>query len=390
MRKIGVVTGARSDYGACLPILRAVGAQHDLALSVIATGMHLSPEHGHTVDQIEADGFAVEHRVEMLIAGDTAEGVGKSMARGTAGFAALFGHWRPDILVLIGDRFEIHAAAVAALPFGIPVAHIHGGEVTIGAMDDALRHSITKLSHLHFATTPEYGRRIRSMGEEAWRVTVSGAPALDNLLTITMLTKAELEARIGLSFDVAPLLVTYHPVTLEAEDTERQVRELLASLGDADRPIIFTQPNADQKGRVIETMIRSFVGGREKVRLVENLGNQAYLSLLNHAAAMVGNSSSGILEAPSFALPVVNIGSRQAGRDRPRNVIDCGYDRAAITEALEQALSRLFREGLQGMSNPFGDGHAAERIAEVLRTTPLGKKLLMKKFDDAATLKRVS
>jgi len=253
-----------------------------------------------------------------------------------------------------------------------------------------LRHSITKLSHLHFATTPEYGRRICSMGEEAWRVTVSGAPALDNFLTITMLTKAELEARIGLSFDVAPLLVTYHPVTLEAGDTERQVRELLASLDNADHPIIFTQPNADQKGRVIETMIRSFVGGREKVRLVENLGNQAYLSLLNHAAAMVGNSSSGILEAPSFALPVVNIGSRQAGRDHPRNVIDCGYERAAIAEALAQALSRSFREGLQGMANPFGDGHAAERIAEVLRTTPLGKELLMKKFDDAATLKRVS
>lgn len=382
MRTIGVVTVSRSDYGIYLPILRRIQTDPDLNLHLIAAGMHLSPEFGLTVRSIEADGFEVRDRVEMLLSSDTPEAIAKAMGLGAIGFAQAYARVRPDILLVLGDRFEMHAAALAALPFKIPMAHTHGGELTEGAIDNALRHSMTKLSHLHFVATEVYAQRLIQMGEEPWRVTVSGAPSLDNLRTVKLLTRAELGARFGVRLDTDPLLVTYHPVTLEYEQTEWQMEELLEALQAFDIPVVFTMPNADPGGRLILQMIREFVRDRPTARLVENLGTQAYFSMMACAAAMVGNSSSGIIEAPSFGLPVVNIGSRQAGRIRAKNVIDVGYSRGEIVEGIRRTVASEFRATLKGLANPYGDGHAAERIVGVLRTVQLDEKLLVKRFHE--------
>ncbi len=380
MRTIGVVTVSRSDYGIYLPVLRKLQADPELRLYLTVAGTHLSPEFGLTVKAIEADGFEIAERVEMLLSSDTPEGIVKSMGLGVIGYAQGYARFRPDILLVLGDRFEMHAAALAALPFKIPVAHIHGGEITQGAIDDALRHSITKLSHLHFVATEEYGRRVMQMGEEPWRVIVSGAPSLDNLKDIQLLSRQELEGLLGVRLDKNPLLVTYHPVTLEYERTEWQVGELLRALEVFDLPIIFTFPNADVSGRVIVQMIESFTKKYARAQLVENLGTQGYFSVMALAAAMVGNSSSGIVEAASFKLPVVNIGTRQKGRIREKNVLDVGYSRAEIHVAIAKAVSPDFRAGLKDLINPYGDGHAAERIVRKLRETKPGDELLMKGF----------
>ncbi|MBI4280136.1 MAG: UDP-N-acetylglucosamine 2-epimerase (hydrolyzing) [Armatimonadetes bacterium] len=382
MRTIGVVTVGRSDYGIYLPILREIQEQPDLRLHLMVSGMHLSPEFGLTVEVIEADGFVIGDRVEMLLSSDTPEAIAKSMGLGTIGFAQAYARCRPDILVVLGDRFEMHAAALAALPFKIPIAHIHGGEITEGAIDDALRHGLTKLAHLHFVATEEYARRVRQMGEEPWRVVVSGAPSLDNLGGITLLEPQDLAARYGLPLDEPPLLVTYHPVTLEYEQIEWQVRELLGALETFDLPVIFTRPNADTGGRIIARLIREYIEARPGARLEDTLGTQAYFSMMAAAAVMVGNSSSGIIEAPSFGTPVVNIGSRQAGRIRAPNVIDVGYERGEIAVAIRRALSPEFRRSLQGMKNPHGDGHAAEVIVRRLREVSLDRRLIVKRFVD--------
>jgi UDP-N-acetylglucosamine 2-epimerase (non-hydrolysing)/GDP/UDP-N,N'-diacetylbacillosamine 2-epimerase (hydrolysing) len=380
MRSIGVVTGSRADFGIYLPLLRLISADPSVTLSLAVTGMHLSPEFGFTLKEIEAEGFPIDHRVEMLLSSDSPEGIAKSMGLGTLGFAQAFARQLPDILVVLGDRFEMHAAAVAAVPFKVPVAHIHGGEVTEGAIDNALRHSITQLSHLHFAAIDEYGQRLIQMGEEPWRVTVSGALGLDNLRATPLIGRNELERRIGLSLEKPPLLVTFHPVTLEYEETERHVRELLEALGSFDLPIVFTMSNADTGGRVITERIRVFTQERPASRLVDNLGTQAYFSLMARAAAMVGNSSSGIIEAMSFELPVVNIGTRQTGRIRPKNVIDVGYRREEIVVGIRQALEPGMRAGLRGQANPYGDGCAAGRILARLKTVPLDSQLLVKRW----------
>ena len=307
MRTIGVVTVARSDYGIYLPVLRKIQADPELELHLFVTGMHLSPEFGLTVKTIEEDGFQVQERIEMLLSSDTPECIAKSMGLGTIGFAQAFARSRPDILMVLGDRFEMHAAVVASLPFKIPVAHIHGGESTEGAIDEGIRHSITKMSHLHFASTEFYARRIIRMGEEPWRVVVSGAPSLDNLHTVDLLTRPQIsfEDRFGLHLEAPTLLVTYHPVTLEYENTETHVRELLAALAGLDFNIVFTYPNADTQGRLIINRIQEFVDMHKQAQVVENLGTQGYFSLMAHSSAMVGNSSSGIIEAASFKLPVV-------------------------------------------------------------------------------------
>ena len=382
MRTIGVVTVARSDYGIYLPVLRQIQADSDLRLHLFVSGMHLSPEFGLTVRAIEADGFEVGERVEMLLSSDSPEGIAKSIGLGTIGFAQAYARYRPDILLVLGDRFEMYAAALAALPFKIPVAHIHGGEVTHGAIDDALRHSITKLSHLHFVATETYARRVAQLGEEPWRITVSGAPGLDNLHAIRLLTIEELGARYSLCLQPPPLLVTFHPASLEHEQTEWQIGELLAALDDAGLPAVFTLPNADTGGRVIHRMIAEYVGERPSAWLVDNLGTQAYFSLMAVAAAMVGNSSSGIIEAPSLGLPAVNIGTRQAGRVRGANVIDVGYERAAILEGIRQAVRPEFRESLRQMQNPYGCGRASGKIVERLKTVPLDDNLILKRFYD--------
>lgn len=386
MRAIGVVTVARSDYGIYLPVLRLIQQDPDLRLYLMVTGMHLSHEFGLTVEIIKGDGFEISEQVPMLLSSDTPEGIAKSMGLGTIGFAQCFARFRPDLLLLLGDRFEMHAAAVAALPFNIPLAHLHGGESTEGAIDEAMRHSITKMSHLHFPSTQIYAQRIVQMGEEPWRVTLTGAPSLDNLAQLPLLEPCELERVCGIDPGAPTLLVTYHPVTLEQEDTERQVEELLAALDESDLNVVFTYPNADTGGRRIIELVQRYVDSHNRCRFVANLGPQAYYSLMATAAAMVGNSSSGIIEAASFNLPVVNIGTRQQGRIHDRNVIDVGYERGEILAAIRQASSPLFRASLDGLVNPYGDGHAAHRVVARLKEVELGHELLLKRFYDTESL----
>jgi UDP-hydrolysing UDP-N-acetyl-D-glucosamine 2-epimerase len=383
MRTIGVVTVARSDYGIYLPILRRILSDPDLRLHLIVSGMHLSPEFGLTVKTIESDGIEIGERIEMLLSADTPEAIAKSMGLGLIGLAQAYARKRPDILVVLGDRFEMHAAALAALPFKLPVAHIHGGEITEGAIDDALRHSITKLSHLHFVATEAYGRRVIQLGEEPWRVKVCGAPSLDNLRTTVLLDATALEKKHALRLDAAPLLVTFHPVTLEYEQAAWQIDELLAAVAAVEMPVVFTMPNADTGGRAVTQSIKDFVKAHPRAFLVDNLGIQSYFSMMSIAAAMVGNSSSGLIEAPAFKLPVVNIGNRQRGRVRAANVIDVENGRDEILQGIRRALQPAFRQGLSGMVNPNGDGQAAEKIVQCLKEVTLDETLVTKHFHDS-------
>ena len=382
MRTIGVVTSSRADYGIYLPVLRAIRKRAGLQSWLYVTGMHLSPEFGRTVEWIEKDGFEIAERVEMLLSSDSPEGIGKSMGLGTIGFAQAYARRRPDILLVLGDRFEMHAAAVAALPAKIPLAHIHGGETTQGAIDESLRHAITKMSHLHFVAAEPYARRLRQMGEEPWRITVCGAPALDSLRSTALLSPEDFSQRFGLRLESGFLLATYHPVTLEFEDTERQVAAWLIALEASGRPLLLTMANADTNGRIINQMIRQFVAGHPSAQVVDNLGTQSYFSAMAQAAAMVGNSSSGIIEAASFKLPVVNVGLRQRGRLAAGNVLHVDCQKEAILDGIGAATSPEFRKGLNSLVNPYGDGHAAERIVERLDKVSLDDCLLQKRFCD--------
>jgi len=382
MRKIGLVSVGRSDYGIYLPVLKAIHADPDLELLLFVSGMHLAPGFGLTVDAIVSDGFKIAAKVEMLLASNTPEGMAKSIGLGIIGYAQSFVENRPDILVVLGDRFEMYAAVVAALPLRIPVAHIHGGEVTEGAIDDALRHSMTKMSHLHFVSNREYARRVEQMGEEEWRITVSGAPSLDNLNSVPLLSLKEIEERYNIRFDHPPLLVTFHTVTLEIDQVEYQIDELLAALHECGMPTIFTMPNADAGNAIIRRKVVEYEKEHPKTWMLENLGTQAYFSLMRYSALMVGNSSSGIIEAPSFILPVVNIGTRQKGRARAANVIDVGYSRNEIISGIYKGLSGFFRDSLSGLKNPYGEGLAAEKIVTRLKTVNIDSALVRKHFCD--------
>lgn len=383
MRTIGVVTAGRSDYGIYLPVLRQIVMDPRLTLRLMATGMHLSPRFGMTVVSITADGFDVAERIEVLSDSDAPCSIAQSMARGTVGFAEVFSRSPPDILVVLGDRFEMHAAAIAALPFNVPVAHIHGGELTEGAIDDALRHSMTKLSHLHFVATEQYRHRVEQMGEEAWRVTVSGAPSLDNLASVERLSAAQIEARFGVHVTPETLMVTFHPTTLEYEEAGPQTYQLMAALKESGRPIVFTMPNADTGGKVIRGLIEWYLQNEPTAQAVESLGTAGYFGMLSCCAAMVGNSSSGLIEAPSFGLPVVNVGIRQCGRVRGANVIDVGNGREEIGAGIRRATDPAFRRSLKGKVNPYGDGKAAPRIVAKLADVELSKRLLSKRFQDS-------
>jgi len=331
---------------------------------------------------IRDEGIPIGDTVDMLEASDHPEGIARSMGRGVAGFAGSFARTRPDLLVVLGDRFEMFSAALAALPYRIPMAHIHGGELTEGAMDDALRHAMTKLCHLHFVSTTDYARRVEQLGEEPWRITVSGALALDHLKMTPLYRKHELERLLSVPFSPAPLLVTFHPVTLEAERTSDHTDELLAALGRSGMSLLFTMPNADTANFIIRKKILAFAACRPATYLFENLGTRAYFSAMKYAAAMVGNSSSGILEAPSFGLPVVNIQPRQAGRIRAANALDVCCRRTAILAGIRKALDPAFKATLEGMTNPYGTGRAAAAIHRVIRSVKLDQRLIMKKFHD--------
>lgn len=378
-RTIGVVTVSRSDYGHLVPVLEAIRDARDLDLRLLAAGMHLSPDFGLTVGAIEGDGWPIAERVDMLEPGDSPEAVAVSTGRGVAGLARAYARQRPDLVVVLGDRFEMLAAAVAALPFALPVAHIHGGEVSEGAMDNQIRHAITKLAHLHFASAEAHARRIAAMGEEAWRIHTVGAPGLDRIPRLSRLSRDEVAAALDLPRTGPWLVVTFHPVTLEYGATAAHVTELLAALDKVEAALVLTYPNADTEGRTIARRIEAFAARAPRARLARSLGDRLYLSLLRHADAMVGNSSSGLIEAPSFALPVVNVGSRQRGRLRGANVIDVAPTREEILRGIEAALAPGFRQRLEGRPNPYGDGRAADRIVRVLREVELDARLIQKR-----------
>jgi len=379
-RAIGVVTVSRSDYGHLVPVLREIRAAADLGLLLFVAGTHFSPRFGRTIDRIEADGWPIAASIDMLEPEDSPEGIAVSTARGVEGFARAFARHRPDVLVLLGDRFEMLAAAVAALPLVVPVAHVHGGEESEGAIDNQIRHAITKLAHVHFASAAPHARRIARMGEEAWRIHTTGAPGLDRIRPSELLTRGEVAAALGLPAAGPWLVVTFHPVTLEYRDTERHVDELMAALDKLEATLILTYPGADTAGRTIIDRIEEFAGHHPNARLVTSLGDRLYLSLLEHAHAMVGNSSSGLIEAPSFGLPVVNIGSRQAGRLRGANVIDVEPERDDILRAIDAALAPGLRARLRATANPYGDGRAAPRIVTILRELELTPRLVRKRF----------
>ncbi len=382
MRRIGVVTVARSDFGIYRPILRAIQQDPALDLLLFVTGMHLNLEHGLTVREIEAEDFPIAERIEVPMDGDSPLAVARAMGNGTAGMAQALARHPPDILLVLGDRFEMHAAALATLPFNIPLAHIHGGELTLGAMDDALRHSLTKLSHLHFAAAEAYAQRLRQMGEEPWRVTVSGAPGLDNLTTLAPLDPDEITRRFGIFLDPAPLLVTLHPETRSGIAAQELAETTLSAIAEAGYPSVFTQPNADPGSQAITAEIGRFIASHDNAWMIENMGTASYFALMRAAAVMVGNSSSGIIEAASFALPVVNIGTRQDGRLRAANVIDVPVEPTAIANAIRRAAAPQFRAPLSGLQNPYGDGRATGRIIDRLRSITLGEQLITKRFHD--------
>ncbi len=382
MKTVGVVTTSRADYGIYRSVLHRLRDHPEFELYLLVSGTHLVAEFGLTVKDIKADGFEIGDTIDAMLTEDNPAAVAKSIGSTAMGFAQSFESHRPDVLVVLGDRFEMYAAALAALPFKIPVAHVHGGELTEGAMDDALRHSMTKLSHLHFVSCDEYARRVIQLGEEPWRVTVCGAPSLDNLQGLELLPRERLQEKLDTELPEHFLLVTYHPVTLEFEQVETQITELIAALDEYGLPVLFTMPNADTGHRVIRSKIGTFVDAHPSAVAVENLGTQYYFSAMALASAMVGNSSSGIIEAASFELPVVNVGIRQRGRVRGKNVVDVECDRAAILDGLDRALDPGFRTSLRGMQNPYGSGHAADTIIDVLKRVELDDRLLVKRFHD--------
>ena len=358
-------------------------AAGDVEPQLIVTGMHLSPEFGMTVGEIEADGVAIDDRVEMLLSSDTAVGVGKAMGLGLIGFSDAFARLKPDLVVVLGDRFEIFAAAAAALVAGLPIAHIHGGETTEGAFDEAIRHSVTKMSHLHFVAAEPYRDRVIQLGESPERVFLVGGLGVDAIKRLKPLDRQDLARRLGFEFRARNLFVTFHPATLDDGEAGDQVEALLGaldSLGE-DTGLIFTLPNADTGGRAIARRIEAFAGSRPNAVAHTSLGQLGYLSCLGQVDAVVGNSSSGLIEAPTFGIGTVNIGDRQAGRLKAASVVDCAPQTDAIRTALVRVLSPAFREEIATVVNPYGEGGASEAILLTLRQHPLDG-LLKKRFHD--------
>lgn len=382
MRKICVVSGTRAEYGLLSGLMKMIQTDPLLELQVIATNMHLSPEFGLTYREIENDGFVINKKVEMLLSADTATSVVKSLGLGMIGFADAYDDLKPDLVVVLGDRYEMLGAVSSALFFQIPVAHISGGDVTEGAYDDAIRHSITKMSHLHFTSTEAYRKRVIQLGEQPSKVFNVGSTGLDNIRQMELLSREALEESIGFALGEKSMLITYHPVTLENQTAARQMEALLRAVDDTDYRIIFTKPNSDSDGRVIVSMIDDYVKNHpERSVAFTSLGYVRYLSALQYVDVVVGNSSSGIIEVPSFGIPTVNIGDRQKGRLRADSVIDCAPEEAAIRVALKEAAAPAFREKARRTVNPYEQPDTVQRIFEQIKNYPLDS-IIKKHFYD--------
>lgn len=375
MRKICVVTGSRAEYGLLSGLMRAIRDDAALQLQVIATNMHLAPEFGLTYREIERDGFRIDKRVEMMLASDTPNATAKSVGLAVIGFADAYEDLKPDLLVVLGDRYEILAAVSAALFYKIPVAHLHGGEITEGAYDDAIRHAVSKMSHLHFTSTETYRRRVIQLGEAPERVFCVGAIGIENIKTVPLLERGELEESIGFRLGDRSLLVTFHPATLETNSAEEQCRNLLSALDEyPDYRLIFTLPNSDTGGRIIIRLIEAYAAARpDRCRVFASLGLVRYLSALRCVTAVAGNSSSGILEVPSFGIPTLDIGDRQKGRAAAESVVHCGVSGAEIRRGLATILSEEMRRRARRVSNPYEKAGTTAAILEVLKNYPLDR-----------------
>lgn len=377
-RKIAVVTGSRAEYGLLYWVLKDLQTRSDVELQLIVTGMHLASEFGLTVSEIERDGLPISRRVDMLVSGDTPTSTAKSVALGLLGISDALEQLAPDVIVVLGDRFEMLAAAQAAMFHNIPIAHIAGGDTTEGAFDEAIRHAITKMSHLHLVTTESSARRVRQMGEDPARIRIVGSPGLDHLKRQRLLERAALEASLRAPLGRRNLLVTFHPVTLEASEGLHQQQELLSVLAtmDADTVCWFTLPNADTGGRALAADLRAWAAGRANAHVFASLGQLRYLSLMSQVDMVIGNSSSGLYEAPSLKRPTVNIGDRQRGRLAAPSVLHCEPEAASIAAAIDRAWTL----DCAGVVNPYGDGQSSGRVVHALLELPLGEALLKKQF----------
>lgn len=380
MRKICVVTGSRADYGLLFWLLKAIQEDAELKLQLIVTGAHLSPEFGLTWQKIQEDGFNIDYKVEMLLSADTPASICKAMGLGLIGFADALQLLKPDLVVILGDRFEVFSVAQAALVQRIPIAHIHGGELSEGATDDAMRHAITKLSHIHFTATETYRRRVIQLGEQPDAVFNVGAPGLDNIYKLSLLDRPDLENALGFKFAQRNILVTFHPVTLENASGAAQYEQLFLAL-DAfkDLRIIFTHSNADVEGRIIKSLIENYCKKNDWAVSFVNLGSLHYLSTMRQVDAVVGNSSSGIIEAPAFKIATVNIGDRQRGRTCANSVVHCFPNAESIQKALDLIFSPDFKQSLSQIENPYGKGGASLQIKQKLKQVNL-QGLLKKRF----------
>ena len=382
MKKICVVTGSRADYGLLRWVMEGISKSPQLELQLVVTGMHLSPEFGLTVDAIEADGFNANCQIEMLLSSDTPVGVTKSIGLGMIGFSDALTNLKPDMMLLLGDRYEILASAIAAMIARIPIAHLHGGETTEGAVDDAIRHSITKMSHLHFVAADEYRHRVIQLGEHPDYVFNVGGLGIDSILRLKLLSRNELEDQLGFELLARNLLITFHPITLEQGASAEHMDELLMALAELeDTGLIFTMPNADTEGRALFRQIEHFCAAHLHARAYTSLGQLRYLSCIEHCDGVVGNSSSGLIEVPSFRRGTINIGDRQKGRLRASSIIDCNADRVSISSALNRLFSDEFQEELLAVQNPYGDGSASDKVIRTLEDLPF-ERMLKKTFYD--------
>ena len=374
-RKIAVVTTSRADYGHLYWPLRELAAHPEVELGVIALGPHLSPEFGNTIAEIEREGFPIKARIECLLSSDTDTGMAKTIGVAILSLADTLSAWRPDLMLLIADRYEMLAPASVAVSLRIPIAHIEGGEVSQGAIDDQIRNALTKLAHIHFTSTETARRRVIAMGEEPWRVHHAGAPSLDHLQRSKLLDRATLESRLGIALQSPTILAAWHPVTI-LRDTNAEADALFAALVQFPGQIIFVYPNADAGSHALIERTHALAAARPNTHIFINLDAVTYWSLLGQVDVMIGNSSSGIMEAASFGLPAVNVGMRQQGRERARNIVDVPAETAAITTGLKRALAPAFRKKLGGMANPYGNGTAAKTIARILTAVPLESLLI--------------
>jgi len=382
LKKVLVVTGTRAEYGLLRWVIDGIAKSNLLELQLCTTGMHLSPEFGLTYKEIEADGYQIDSKIEMLLSADTPSAITKSMGLGLIGFADELNRLKPDLILILGDRYEIMCAGMAATVARIPIAHLHGGEATEGCIDEAIRHSITKMSHLHFVAAEKYRKRVIQLGENPNRVFCVGGLGIDNILKLNLLSKQELEDSLDFKLSVKSMLVTFHPVTLEGNTSGDQMRELLASLSEfKDYKIIFTMPNADTDGREIFKLIESFCLDNHNCRACTSLGQLRYLSCLKYVDIVVGNSSSGLAEVPSFKIPTVNIGDRQKGRLKAGSVIDCSPKKNQITSAINRAVSLDFKESCKVIKNPYGKGGASQKIVQTIESITL-KDIIKKSFHD--------